>query len=285
VAARPEVVEEARKHFRQGVAFADSGNCDAAIAEFEAAYKLVARANALYNIAQCEERLFRYDLAIAYYERYLKEATADAPDRPAVEAALKTLHNLLGVVHVESNVKAEVWIDDRLAGESPGVVYVPAGGHSLELRAEGFIPKRTEVKLVGRQEVLVRLKLERAQKTVRVTETTGLSPTLFWVGATATVVTAGIGGFFALRVSSLHGDAEQIEPVHPDRKQARADIEDAELIADVFFGSALVLGIGTTIVGFMTEWEEPPAPSKEAAWTVTPAARPDGGALLVRGAF
>jgi tetratricopeptide (TPR) repeat protein len=138
-AAEPAVLEEARGHFRQGMAFAEAGNCGAAIQEFEAAYALVMRASALYNIAQCEERLFRYDLAIRYYERYLQEADPDAEDRSAVQAALGTLRNLLGVVHITSNVKAQVWIDDRLAGEAPGDVYVPAGGHSLELRADGFM--------------------------------------------------------------------------------------------------------------------------------------------------
>jgi tetratricopeptide (TPR) repeat protein len=237
------------------MAFAEAGNCGAAIQEFEAAYALVMRASALYNIAQCEERLFRYDLAIRYYERYLQEADPDAADRSAVQAALGTLRNLLGVVHITSNVKAQVWIDDRLAGEAPGDVYVPAGGHSLELRADGFIPQRAEVKLIGRQEVHLELTLERAQTTVQVTETTGLSPVVFWVGAAATLITAGVGVGFAFEVGSQHDRAESLEPVDPVRKQARADIEDAELTADIFFGSALVLGIGTTIVGFLTDWE------------------------------
>ena len=86
--ASPEVVEQAKQHFRQGVAFAESGNCDGAVVEFEAAYKMIPRPNALYNIAQCQERLFRYDLAVQYYERYLREAPPEAEDRAAVSAAL-----------------------------------------------------------------------------------------------------------------------------------------------------------------------------------------------------
>ncbi len=288
ILAEPAVVEEARGHFRQGIAFAESGNCGAAIAEFEAAYKLVMRASALYNIAQCDERLFRYDLAIANYERYLKEAAPDAPDRSAVNAALSTLRNLLGTVHVYSNVKAEVWMDDRLVGEAPGDVYIPAGGHSLELRAKGFIPKRTEVKLVGREKVTVEVELERAQTTVQVTETTGLSPAVFWVGAAATVITAGIGIGFAFEVGSLHDHAETLAPVDPERKQARADIEDAELTADIFFGSALVLGIGTTLIGFLTEWEERESvvpTSTAGSIAIAPAIGDRSVALQMRGAF
>jgi hypothetical protein len=256
ILASPEVIENAKNHFRQGVAFAAAGNCGGAIVEFEAAYRIIPRPNALYNIAQCQERLFRYDLAIQFYERYLKEAPPDAADRPAVEAALKTLANLLGVVHIKSNVTAEVWIDDRLGGQAPGDVYVPAGGHSLELRAEGFMPKRVEVRLVGREEVTLSLELEKAQTTVNVTETTGISPTLFWIGASATVVSAGVGGLFALRVGSLHDQAEGTPAVSPKRKQIKSDMESAELTADVFFATAAVLAIGTTIVAFMTEWDQ-----------------------------
>lgn len=289
VAASPEVLDKARGHFKQGVAFADTGDCGGAIVEFEAAYKLIPRPNALYNIAQCQERLFRYDLAIQYYERYLQEAPADAPDRSAVEAALKTLGNLLGILHIQSNVPAEVWIDDRLAGEAPGDVYVPAGGHSLELRAEGYIPSRTEVRLVGREEVDLSLKLIKARTTVKVTETTGLDPTLFWVGVGATVVAAGVGGMLAVRVGSLHSEAELLPGVDPQREQARKDIEGAELLADIFFGGAAVLAVGTTIVAFLTEWEAPQSGPAEAtdetALRLRPAAAPGYAGFELRGAL
>lgn len=256
----PATLEEAKQHFKQAVAFATAGDCGAAIVEFEAAYQLVPRPNALYNIAQCQERLFRYDLAIRYYEQYLQVAPADAPDRPAVTAALSTLGNLLGTVEVRSNVPAEVWVDDRLAGEAPGDVLMPSGGHTLELRAKGYIPARTEVRLVGRQRIELSLELEKARTTVRVTETTGLDPTLFWIGAGATAVTAIIAVGFAGHVVSLHDDALELPEHHPDRTARREEVEDAELTADIFFASAALLAVGTTIVAFVTDWdgEQPP---------------------------
>src|SRR4029079_4389597 len=107
----PATVEQAKQHFARSVACAQAGECGAAMVEFEAAYQLVPRPNALYNIAQCQERLFRYDLAIRYYEQYLQVAPADAPDRAAVTGALGTLRNLLGTVAVQCNVASEVWVD------------------------------------------------------------------------------------------------------------------------------------------------------------------------------
>lgn len=283
-------LEEAKRHFRQALAFAKTGDCRGAIAEFQAAYDLVPRPNALYNIAGCQERLFRYDLAIEFYERYLAEAPANAPDRAATDAALKTLRNLLGIVHVKSNVPAEVWIDDHLSGQAPGDVFVPAGGHMLELRADGYIPKRAEIKLVGRQEIDVDLTLEQAQTTIEVTETTGLDPTLFYAGLSGTVVTAVVGTIFAFRVQDLHADAEALPAVHPDRRQAKKDVQDAELIADIFFGATAVLAIGTTIVYFITDWdgaERPPADgaAAEQEITVRPVLGPSAAGISVGGSL
>jgi len=255
IAADPKALEDAKAHFRQGLAFAKSGDCSAAIVEFEAAYSVIPRPNMLYNIAQCQERLFRYDLAVTFYERYLAEAEADAPDRGAVTAALNTLANLLGTLHIESNVPAEVWVDDRLAGNAPGDVLVPAGGHSLEVRAKGYIPDRVEVRVVGRTAEKLSFTLVKAQTTIEVTETTGVSPTLFWIGASATIITAGVGGFFALQASSRADEAEQIDEFHPDREQAQSDVESSEFAADLSFAIAGVLAVGTTIVAFMTDWD------------------------------
>jgi tetratricopeptide (TPR) repeat protein len=277
---------EAKQHFLQGVAYSDAGNCSAAIVEWQAAYAIVPRPNALYNIAQCQERLFRYDLAIRDYKRYLSEAEADAPDRPAVEAALRTLANLLGILHVASNVPAEVWIDDRLGGEAPGDVFVPAGTHSVELRAEGYLPKRFEVQLVGREERAIEIELSRAQTTVQVTETTGNDPTLFWIGVGATGLAAAVGGYFALHALSIHDEALELPETHPSRSKKREQVEDAELTADIFFGSAALLAVGTTIVFFVTDWDAGERPSyaePEAALRVLPVFGKGAAGVALRG--
>jgi tetratricopeptide (TPR) repeat protein len=275
VAADPEVLASAKAHFEQGLAFAETGDCGAAIVEFEAAFRIIPRANMLYNIAQCQERLFRYDLAIKAYNRYLELAPPDAEDRPAVQAALKTLGNLLGVLHIQSNVTAEVWVDNRLAGEAPGDVYVPAGGHSVELRAKGYIPSREEVQIVGHEDLQLVIELVKGQTTVEVTETAGITPVVFWIGAGVTLASAITATALAVRVKSLADEGKELNPYSPEVDDARKDVESAELIADVFLGVTAVFAIATTVVAFMTDWEgkeklsdkaspaptQPPAPS------------------------
>ena len=76
---------EARQRFLQGLALARAGDCRGALAELERSYTLVSRPNTLFNMAQCQEQLFRYDLAVRDYERYLEMAPADAEDRAAMD--------------------------------------------------------------------------------------------------------------------------------------------------------------------------------------------------------
>src|SRR5688500_3313790 len=84
-------INQARERFQTGIRLRDGGDCKGAILEFQASYDLVPRPNSLYNIAQCHERMFRYDLAIQFYERYLGEAPPDAEDRGAVQGAMGVL--------------------------------------------------------------------------------------------------------------------------------------------------------------------------------------------------
>lgn len=269
IAADPETLTKAKGHFKQGIAFASSGDCSAAIVEFQAAYAIIPRPNMLYNIAQCQERMFRYDLAVKYYDRYLAEAPADAPDRMAVEAALKTLGNLLGSVSITSNVPAQVWVGERLAGEAPGEapgeVLLPAGRHTIELRAEGYIPGRQEVSIVGHDTAELTFKLVKAQTTIEVTETTGVPPYLFWSGVTATIAAGVVGGAFALQAQARFDDADALDRFDPRRAAAKSDIESSEFNADLSFAVAGALGLGTVIVAFMTDWDGEKRSNTEAA--------------------
>lgn len=176
-ASDPARASRARAHFEKGLAFSRAGNCAAATAEFEAAYALVSEPEALYAIAQCEDR--------------------------------------------------------------------------------------------------------------RVAEPAGADPTLFFIGAGATVLATGLGTFFALRALSLHDEALELPPAHPDRSRKREQVENAELTADVFFGSAALLAAGTAIVFFVTDWdaderagERYPGP---LGLQFAPAVMPNGAGLWLRG--
>ncbi|MEC7521571.1 MAG: PEGA domain-containing protein [Myxococcota bacterium] len=261
---------EARDRFRQGVGLARAGNCRGALAELSASFELLPRPNTLYNIAQCQEQLHRYDLAVEAYGRYLEMAPEDDADRPAVEATMRTLRNLLGTVHVESNVPAEVWLDDRVVGEAPGDVLVPGGSHVLELRAEGHLPERREVEVAAQRTVNVDVTLTTAEENVTINTTIERPPIpapVFWGGVALTFVTAGVGAFFGVQALQIRETELARDPRLPANTDA---IEESAVIADVFFISAAIVGAATVVLAFLTDFGGEPEPDAAEETRVRP---------------
>lgn len=286
----PALVAKARHHFRQGVAFTEAGNCEGAIVEFEASYRMVPRASSLFNIAQCHEQLHTYDLAIQYYERFMQESEPDDEERPSVEGALRTLRNLLGTVHIGSNVPAHVWIDDRLAGNAPGDVLVAAGRHILELRADSYLPQRTEIQVAGREEIEVDLVLIKARTTIHITEQSGLDPLVFWSATGATVITGIVGTVFGLSALSAQTQADDRDPYDPQRAKFADDMTTAARNADILFAVTGVLGVATVVVAFLTNWDTETAPVTTSdepppAVSLVPTIGTDHAGLQLRGAL
>src|SRR5260370_33354875 len=91
-AAADAQLDEAKRHFQQGVALYNDGNFSAALAEFEATYAAHPTAGVLYNIGLTQKSLFRYGESIKTLGRYLKEAGGRAArgtrggERPVAEA-------------------------------------------------------------------------------------------------------------------------------------------------------------------------------------------------------
>jgi tetratricopeptide (TPR) repeat protein len=296
VSPPPDPREEARERFVQGLELARAGNCDGAITEFQASYALAPRPNTLYNIAQCQEQLNRYDLAIRFYEEYLSVAPADAEDRPSVEASMRALSNLLGVIVVSSNVPAEVWVGGRVVGTAPGEVPIPGGRHRVEVRADGYIPVVREVEVAARQRAELQVELELPQQTTieqttieqTVIEDRGLSPTIFYTGLGLTGATALVGVGFGVRALMLRGDQRAVNALAFDEMaRVREDAKRSARVADVFFLTAGVFAVGTLVVYFLTDFSdaEGDAAAAQARFRVRPSFGLSGGALMLEGSF
>lgn len=292
----PEQEEEARSRFRQGLVLARGGDCGAALAEFEASYRLVPRPNTLFNMAQCEERLHRYDLAISQYERYLEIAPADAEDRDTVLATLESLRGLLGTIHVEVNVPAEVWLGDRIVGVAPGDVLVPGGRHALELRASGYLPERREVEVAARQQLELSVTLTTAETHIENTtienttiEETNVTverpPVPVEVFGTAVALTAlaGIGGIAAGATALVQHD--QIAAMDARLPRDGRSVRDAALAADVLYATCGALAIGTIVLGVLTDFGGEPLPEASASLHVVPVVTETTVGLVVGGAL
>lgn len=86
--------EEARALFNAGAAAFDAGRFEDALWSFQRAYDRSGRAQLLYNVAQCHDRLRQDDQALAAFERYL-ELVPTAANRMQVEARIALLREAI----------------------------------------------------------------------------------------------------------------------------------------------------------------------------------------------
>jgi tetratricopeptide (TPR) repeat protein len=97
VAASDEKTERARVHLKAGIAYYDEARYDDAAREMEVAYQLKPLPDLQYNLAQCYERLGRYDQAANAYEQYLK-GNPTATDRKLVQTRIANLRQRAAAV-------------------------------------------------------------------------------------------------------------------------------------------------------------------------------------------
>lgn len=89
-AAEDDKTERARIHLKAAIAYYDEARYDDAAREMEAAYSLKPLPDLQYNLAQCYERLGRYEDAAKAYETYL-HASPNAPDHKLVATRIENL--------------------------------------------------------------------------------------------------------------------------------------------------------------------------------------------------
>lgn len=277
---------EAKKYFERGVQFFEAENYDGALAEFERAYTHMQghpkRFFVLDNIGQCHERQFRYDRALEYYRRYLKEGGEAAEDRAVVLATIRTLEGLLATLTIQSNVPAEVWVDDRFMGNAPGDVLVPGGLHVVELRAVGYEAAKKEINIAARERQTHAFTLNE------LSQYEGLSPVYFYGGVVLSAASLAAGSYFGLK--ALSEDQAAHDRIEEDGEFAVSSedqdrVKQLALTADICFASAAVFGVGTTLLYFMTDWGDSTDERPPEATQVEGRIGSDSLGISVRGSF
>lgn len=102
-AAQDDKTERARIHLKAAIAYYDEARYEDAAREMEAAYQLKPLPDLQYNLAQCYERLGRYNDAASAYELYLKGNPA-AQDRRLVETRIGNLRERAAATAAGSKV-------------------------------------------------------------------------------------------------------------------------------------------------------------------------------------
>lgn len=152
---------EASTRFGRGVQLFEAQDYAAALAEFEAAHRLVPRFAVLFNVGVTQKRLFRYDEAIRTLQRYLAEGGDKvAPDRrQEVERELGEMRALVAEVAVRvDGLPARLEVDGRFVAETPlgRPLLLAPGRHVLRALREDCDPAERAIELVSSQRVEVR---------------------------------------------------------------------------------------------------------------------------------
>jgi len=120
-AAAPSAPDEAgaRAHFDRGVAAFDAGRFDEAVAEFEAARKLVPDSRVDFNLAETYRELGRDVDALGEYERFLDDPAGDPSYRAQAETAVGELGARVSALRVAAEPQATVAVDGKARGTTP----------------------------------------------------------------------------------------------------------------------------------------------------------------------
>jgi PEGA domain-containing protein len=164
-------MEDAKRHFQQGVALYNEGNFNSALVEFQAAYKSYPTPGVLYNIGLTQKSLFRYGEAIESLNKYMAEDPKLTPERKnEVQQLIADMKLLLADVTIYVVPDgATVMLDGRTVGTAPlKPLGIAAGNHVIEATADGFKAARKEVVVVAQQPLAVELKLAAIPKSGKV---------------------------------------------------------------------------------------------------------------------
>lgn len=279
--------QDALAHEAQGEALFEAGNYDAALSEFQAAYGQLegnpGRYLLLWNIGQSYERLFQYDRALDYYQRYLDEGGPDAEDRASVEATMRALEGLLASLTVQSNVAdSEIWVDGHQVGRTPGTVRVTSGSHHVEVRHVGYANELREAELSVRQTLRIEVELHA------VSDFQGLEPWIFWASTGVAAAALVAGGSVGVAALVDHASTTAIDPMARTQED-RDRIAGLALAADVLYGVAGLFATTSLVLAFVTDWDGAPSadasPGPAATLRIAPIASETCVGLAAWGSF
>lgn len=176
-AQTPDARAEARARFERGVALFDEGRLDAALAEFQEAYRIAPSYAVFFNLGQVHARLGNAVEAVEAFERYLAEGgdRVPAPRRALVERELATQRARIATLVIEVDAPgASISVDGSVVAQTPLTepIRVTVGEHVIGVRAGGYEPQQRRISVAGGVTETVRFTLSEtgaARATIRIT--------------------------------------------------------------------------------------------------------------------
>lgn len=294
-AAAADITEDARKHFKAGVAFLqdpDGARYEEAYAEFKAAYAASPSPKILGNLGLCAMKLERDGEAIDAYSRYLREVSDIDPDeRAQIVQDLQTLQVSVARLTITVDQPNATILDRRIAVRGDKVTNVyPVSGNKLEIgvrpghheitaRLDGFEDAAWEVDAYGgaRESHAFTLKPRSAAVSAPPGAPGPASPEADSSGRSAApLVIAGVGGAMVLAgtitgVMALRKESDIEKSCPNDACPASFDLAGERSSAKTLVGTTDVMLLGGAVlaVGGLAWWllDAPAAkPSARGPW-------------------
>ncbi len=301
--------DAARTAYGEGKAAFEKGDFDAAAAGFKKADELIPSPQAVYWIAKSLDKGGHADEAAAAYQKFLDDPDiAKASDDKVSEAKARIaeLKNKPAEVNVSTTPPgATVTVDGQAQmGETPMVVKMPPGTHTLEIAAPGYDAQKLDVTVTSGEKIERKLTLNLSESapvpaavapppadTAPAPEPAAPPEKKSKTPAYVTLGIAGVGAIvgtiFGVKALSAKKDFNST----PTNDNADT-VERNALISDMAFGVAITLGV-TGVVLLTSSGSSDSGKDaakldrlpKKATLQVTPYAGPHGGGAAARLTF
>lgn len=254
-----ELDRAARALFEAGKIAFDLGRYEEALDHLTQAFNLSKRPLLLFNIASTLDRLRRDAEALDAFERYLREVP-DAPNRPAVEGRVRLLREAVERAKTEEAARAAAAEQQRQA---------EAAAQQNQTPAQTTPEQDPQILMVS-----------------DASDGGGLSPVIFIVGASLTVVGGVVATISGINTLDARDQYEEYAQRDDAEYEVAKDLYDdgvaRQTRTNVFIGLTAALAVGTTVIALLTDWGGgDDEPQVGAAGYVSA----DGGGLSLRGSF
>jgi len=312
--AAVEITDKARQHFKAGVNFLqdpDGARYEEAYGQFRAAYQESPSWKILGNLGVSAMKLEKDGEAIDAFEKYLAEGGDDITDgeRSQFSRDLDSLKASVVTIQLSSTPGGTKIVDERTTNRGASIrnqytipdsgsltIRVRAGSHKFTAKLSGHENNVWEVDAAAASSLehsfeMAKPETAAAPSAAPAAATSAPSegdqvthrpvPLSVWIGAGATVAFAGAGAAMGIVATGKNGDYDTANEFgDDDAADLRDDVKQFNLLADAFFGGAVVAGVVTTIL-YVTR----PEVKEKAALQVRPLVGPNVAALGLTGTF
>ena len=253
---------EARAHLKRGAELIDAEDLPGALAQFEAAYRLVPTPAIFHNFGVVYQGLGKKAAALDAFQRFLDEADKAPPAaREHAQRAVEALRGEVAELQVECDVAgATILVDGQKVGETPQgkALHLDPGSHRLSVEKVGLAAHAQALQAAAGQRLTVPARLSPPPAPVaQVSEPTPSPAARSWqrpaawtATAAATVATGVFATFLVVRHSRVKafndahcgtGDTNQGGGSCPGLR-ARADDASKWAVASGLTAGALAAG-------------------------------------------